>query len=248
MHRQRQAVGWPAAASNGGEAHTRRVGRRRGGGCPLLFRRPLPTPDVHLSAHPAFQCLTAVCTAGPRAVVAFGISPTSLPAGRRHLPPFPLYTAFPCAEYYGGAVALRLAARRAIPHSLDARRVEHDVGGSFAPLRGVILPRPLCGRFERTPSSRPITEAPPVDVVAEDGCLHPWRLDFVQCRSHPIARVLQGRGHTRLLSSPAFTACSGPVWLSPPGQPMTQRPSFRTSPVCDGNLAPGDTAHYKGRE
>ncbi len=169
----------------------RRVGRRRGGGCPLLFRRPLPTPDVHLSAYPAFQCLTAGCPAGPQAVVALGISPTSLPACHRHLPPFPLYTAFPCAEYDGGAVALRLATRRAIPHSLDARRVERDVGGPFAPLRGVMLPRPLCGRFGRTPLSRPITEAPPVDVVAEDGCLHPWRLSFVQCRSRPSARVLQ---------------------------------------------------------
>ena len=27
------------------------------------------------------------------------------------------------------------------------------------------------------------------------------------------------------------------------GKPVTQRPSFRTSPVCDGDLAPGDTAH-----
>jgi hypothetical protein len=144
-----------------------------------------------LSAYPAFQCLPAARTAGPQTVVALGISPTSLPTSRRHLPPFPLYTAFPCAEYYGSAVALRLAARRAIPHSLSARRVERDVGGPFAPARGVMLPRPLCGRFGRTPISRPITEAPPVDVVAEDGCLHPWRLSFVQCSSRPIVRVLQ---------------------------------------------------------
>lgn len=42
---------------------------------------------------------------------------------------------------------------------------------------------------------------------------------------------------------PALAACYGPVWLSPPGKPLTQRPSFRTSPVCDGDLAPGDVAH-----
>ena len=60
----------------------------------------------------------------------------------------------------------------------------------------------------------------------------------------PYRAGLAERGHKRLLSSPAFTACDGPVWLSPPGKPVTQRPSFRTSPVCDGDLAPGDTAHY----
>jgi hypothetical protein len=35
-----------------------------------------------------------------------------------HLPPFPMWTAFPSSEYYGGSVALRLAARWAIPYSL----------------------------------------------------------------------------------------------------------------------------------
>jgi hypothetical protein len=29
-----------------------------------------------------------------------------------------MWTAFPSSEYYGGSVALRLAARRAIPYSL----------------------------------------------------------------------------------------------------------------------------------
>ncbi len=59
----------------------------------------------------------------------------------------------------------------------------------------------------------------------------------------PYRAGLAGRGHKRLLTPPAFAACSGPVWLSPPGQPVTQRSSFRTSPVCDGDLAPGDAAH-----
>ena len=38
-----------------------------------------------------------------------------------HLPPFPLWTAFPPSEYYGGSVALRLAARRGshLPKVLD---------------------------------------------------------------------------------------------------------------------------------
>src|SRR4051794_7409252 len=47
-----------------------------------------------------------------------------------------MWTAFPSSEYYGGSVALHLAARRAIPHSRGAGRVERDVGASFAPLNG----------------------------------------------------------------------------------------------------------------
>ena len=62
-----------------------------------------------------------------------------------HLPPFPMWTAFPSAEYYGGSVALRLAARRAIPHSRGAGRVERDGGASFAPLNGRMSHRPPRG-------------------------------------------------------------------------------------------------------
>ncbi len=62
--------------------------------------------------------------------------------------------------------------------------------------------------------------------------------------SSPYRAGLAGRDPKRLPIAPAFTACYGPVWLSPPGKPVTQRPSFRTSPICDGDLAPGDTAHY----
>ena len=61
--------------------------------------------------------------------------------------------------------------------------------------------------------------------------------------SSPYRAGLAGRDPKRLPIAPAFTACYGPVWLSPPGKPVTQRPSFRTSPICDGDLAPGDTAH-----
>jgi hypothetical protein len=49
-----------------------------------------------------------------------------------------MWTAFAASEYYGGSVTLRLAARRAIPHSQGAGRVERDVGASFATLNGVI--------------------------------------------------------------------------------------------------------------
>jgi hypothetical protein len=78
-----------------------------------------------------------------------------------HLPPFPMWTAFPSSEYYGGSVALRLAARRAIPHSRGAGRIERDVGASFAPLNGMMSHRPPRGRFERRRLCRPIVVAPP---------------------------------------------------------------------------------------
>ena len=75
--------------------------------------------------------------------------------------------------------------------------------------------------------------------------MHRWRLRFEQCGPHPIARVLRDDtlNPKRLPMPPALAACYSPVWLSPPGKPLTQRPSFRTSPVCDGDLAPGDVAH-----
>ena len=61
----------------------------------------------------------------------------------------------------GGFVALRLAARRAIPHSRGAGRVERDGGASFAPLNGTMSHRPPRGRFERRRLCRPIAVAPP---------------------------------------------------------------------------------------
>src|SRR3954462_10344748 len=93
----------------------------------------------------------------------FGVShlahlPARVPG---HLPPFPMWTAFPPSEYYGGSVALRLAAGRAIPHSRGTGRVERDGGASFAPLNGMMSHRPPRGRFERRRLCRPIAVAPP---------------------------------------------------------------------------------------
>src|SRR3954467_15612464 len=93
----------------------------------------------------------------------FGVSHLAyLPARvSGHLPPFPVWTAFPSSEYYGGSVALRPAARRAIPHSRGAGRIERDGGASFAPLNGMMSHRPPRGRFERRRLCRPIAVAPP---------------------------------------------------------------------------------------
>src|SRR4051794_12866845 len=78
-----------------------------------------------------------------------------------HLPPFPVWTAFPSSEYYGGSLALRLAARRAIPHSRGAGRVERDGGASFPPLSGTMPHPPPRGGLERRRFGRPIAVAPP---------------------------------------------------------------------------------------
>src|SRR5687768_4252877 len=110
----------------------------------------------------------------------------------RHLPPFPLWTAFPPSEYYGGSVALRLAARRAIPHSLSAGRLERDVGAPSVSLNRVIPYRPPCGRFGRRRLCRPIAVAPTSDAVSEDVRFHHWRLRFEQYGPHLIARALRG--------------------------------------------------------
>src|SRR4051812_21470203 len=83
-----------------------------------------------------------------------------------HLPPFPLWTVFPPSEYYGGSVALRLAARRAIPPSPGAGRLERDVGAPSAPLNGVIPHRSPRGRFRRRRLCRPIAVAPTSDAVS----------------------------------------------------------------------------------
>jgi len=62
-------------------------------------------------------------------------------------------------------------------------------------------------------------------------------------RSSPYRAGLAGRHRKRLPMPPALTACYGPVWLSPPGKPLTQEPVFRTPPLSERDLTLGDTAH-----
>ena len=87
-------------------------------------------------------------------VLAFSISDTSLFICSKHLPVFALWTIFSPSlvrrdahDYYPGSVTLSLSTRRAIPSSLNTRRVEPAVGAAFAPLSEVILRRSLHGRF-----------------------------------------------------------------------------------------------------
>ncbi len=65
-------------------------------------------------------------------------------------------------------------------------------------------------------------------------------------RSSPYRAGLAGRHPKRLPMPPALAACYGPVWLSPPGKPLTQEPVFRTPPLSERDLTLGDTAHVIG--
>ncbi len=88
-------------------------------------------------------------------VVALSITDTSLLEYSKHLLGFPLWPALLASlvgrdsdEYYPSSVTLGLSTRRAIPSSLETRRIEPDVGAAFAPFSEVILHRSSRGRFE----------------------------------------------------------------------------------------------------
>src|SRR3954465_7775319 len=59
----------------------------------------------------------------------------------------------------------------------------------------------------------------------------------------PCRAGLAGRRRTRLRAPPASTACSCPLWLSPPGKPLTRRYRFPTSSASGRNGPSDETAH-----
>ena len=82
-----------------------------------------------------------------------------------------------------------------------------------------------------------------VDVVPEGVRLHRWGLGFSRS-SFTISRGSCRTTHrTRLPLSPAFPACYGPRWLSPPGKPGDPRVFLPSLPVCDRVPAFGVGAH-----
>jgi len=58
-----------------------------------------------------------------RTVSAFRIPRPSLRWQSNHLPPFAMYMAFPCADYYGGSVTVCVSARRSsrVPATMYVR-------------------------------------------------------------------------------------------------------------------------------
>jgi len=133
-------VGNPAPPATNGRAVLGRVGRRRGGGCPLLIRRPLSERTGHLSMQDALPCRAAPArTGGSSTGVAVGSPPTSLRLSRRHLCPVALVQACPAS----------LVGRD--PHDDD----EHSVTLARAGCRPSHGPSPVsvrgCGRWSPHP-------------------------------------------------------------------------------------------------
>src|SRR5262245_32411062 len=71
-----------------------------------------------------------------RSVSACCIAHTSTSKHLTRLPTFAVWPAFPTADYYGGSVALSLAAcrRSRVPHAVD---VQGGLGARFVPLRSL---------------------------------------------------------------------------------------------------------------
>src|SRR5581483_5128767 len=60
------------------------------------------------------------------------------------------------------------------------------------------------------------------DAVSGGVPFHRWKLGFKQCSLHHIARVSRYEDLSVFGTPTASTACECPLWLSPPGKPLTQ--------------------------
>ena len=121
----------------------------------------------------------------------------------QHLPPFPVYAAFPRAEDDGGSVTLGLAARRVIPYSLDIRRVERDGGASSVSFKAVVPHRSPRGRFRWRRLCHPIRVTLPRGVVVRGWTRPSLGTEVWAVWLSPYRAGLAERSHTRLLTSSA---------------------------------------------
>ena len=193
----------------------------------------LPEPGMRLSAHPAFQCppkpLHAVMDDSQDG---FGVSHLGVPRRfrfRGHLRPFPMWTAFPSSEYYGGSVALRLAARRAIPYSRDAGRARARRRCLVRPLEWGYSPSPIAWKVRATTTLPPYRDGLDLRRCVEGCMLASLEAEVRAMRLSPYRAGLADHGRKRLRTMSASTACYCPLWLSPPGKPLAQG-SFLPNP------------------
>src|SRR4051795_2068307 len=156
------------------------------------------------------------------------------PCGRLSRPPSTTAAPSPCA------------ARRAIPPSHGAGRLERDVGAPSAPLNGVIPHRPPRGRFRRRRLCRPIAVAPTSDAVSGDVRLHPWRLGFEQCGPHLIARALRDPAVSVFGPFPLRRHATVPLGFHRRVSRWPKGRLFQTPPFCERDPAPGEVAHIIG--
>src|SRR3954466_7806830 len=152
------------------------------------------------------------------------------PCGRLSRPPSTTAAPSPCA------------ARRAIPPSHGAGRLERDVGAPSAPLNGVIPHRPPRGRFRRRRLCRPIAVAPTSDAVSGDVRLHPWRLGFEQCGPHLIARALRNPAVSVFGPLPLRRHATVPLGFRRRVSRWPKGRLFQTPPFCERDPAPGEVA------
>src|SRR4051812_46072503 len=109
-----------------------------------------------------------------------------------------MWAAFPSSEYYGGSVALRLAARWAIPYSRDAGRLEHDVGASSVSLNGVYSPSPIAWKVRATTTLSPYCDGLDLSRCVEGCMLASLEAEVRAMRLSPYRVGLADHGRKRL--------------------------------------------------
>ena len=120
---------------------------------------------------------------------------------------------------------------------------QHELGAPFIPLSPCMVAAPPSGRLPRSCGETAYPGSPRNRRGTEGWADAPLGTGVQAIRPSPYRAGLAGRRRTRLRTFPASTAGSGPLWLSPPGKPLTRRSSFRTSPASGRNRPGDETAH-----
>src|SRR5215210_7962788 len=112
----------------------------------------------------------------------FGVSHLAyLPARvSGHLPPFPVWTAFPPSEYYGGSVALQLRGASGDPTFPWCWTCRARQRCLVRPLEWDDVPSPTAWKVRATTTLPPYHGGPAVRRCVGDVRLHRWRLRFEQ--------------------------------------------------------------------
>jgi hypothetical protein len=125
-----------------------------------------------------------------RSASAFCITHTSASEHPIHLPPFPMWAAFPPSEYCGGSVPVGLSPCREsrVPRVVD---VQVAVGAPFVPLRSLqTIPLPRARRRRRSFTSGEAITA--VNRCSRAVSFTGWALRFKQSSLHRGDRVSTG--------------------------------------------------------
>lgn len=152
---------------------------------------------------------TATSRMMPKTVSVARISRPSPSLASKHLPPFAMWTAFPSADYYGGSVALRLAAGDPTFPRCATYRARRRCRGR--PLESGHSRSPTTRKVQATTTSSPYRRGPGSDAVRGECTLASPETAVRTVWSSPYRAGLAEHDHTRLLVVSALAACSGPV-------------------------------------